>query len=65
MILDKYRIIKIVVNKLKLIDSEFRNFKMELFVGELDFIIIVKEYGCIFIFDFFKVYWNIKLGNCV
>uniref|UniRef100_K1PTG5 tRNA (guanine(37)-N1)-methyltransferase n=1 Tax=Magallana gigas TaxID=29159 RepID=K1PTG5_MAGGI len=62
-ILDKHRTIKTVVNKLKSIDSEFRNFKMELLAGEPDFTTTVKEHGCTFTFDFSKVYWNTKLGT--
>ncbi|XP_061173935.1 tRNA (guanine(37)-N1)-methyltransferase-like [Saccostrea echinata] len=62
-ILDKHRIIKTVVNKLKTIDSEFRNFQMELLAGEEDYIATVKEHGCTFTFDFSKVYWNTKLGT--
>lgn len=64
-ILDKHRTIKTVVNKLKSIDSEFRNFKMELLAGEQDYTTTVKEHGCTFTFDFSKVYWNTKLGKCM
>lgn len=61
-ILDKNQKIKTVVNKLKTIDTEFRNFQMELLAGEKDFMTTVREHGCSFTFDFSKVYWNTKLG---
>jgi tRNA (guanine37-N1)-methyltransferase len=62
-LLDKHPHIRTVVNKLDSIDSSFRFFKMEVLAGEDDMIAKVKENGCIFEFDFSKVYWNSRLHS--
>ena len=36
---------------------------MELLAGEDRFEVEVKESGCVFRFDFSKVYWNPRLGT--
>lgn len=53
--------IKTVVNKTNTIDETFRFFKMEILAGEDNMKATVKEDGCIFEFDFSKVYWNSRL----
>ncbi|XP_063987736.1 tRNA (guanine(37)-N1)-methyltransferase [Diachasmimorpha longicaudata] len=54
---------KVVVNKLNNIDTEFRNFSMEILAGEGDTVTTVKENGCQFTLDFAKVYWNSRLST--
>lgn len=53
--------IKTVVNKTNTIHDVFRFFKMEVIAGEDNFQTTVKQDGCIFEFDFSKVYWNSRL----
>jgi len=55
--------IRTVVNKSNTIDNTFRNFSMELLAGEEEFIVSVKEGGCVFNFDFSLVYWNPRLST--
>ena len=44
-------------------DSLIRFYSMELVAGEDRFEVEVKESGCVFRFDFSKVYWNPRLGT--
>ena len=53
--------IKTVVNKTNTIHDVFRFFKMEVIAGESNLYTSVKQDGCIFEFDFSKVYWNSRL----
>lgn len=53
--------IKTVVNKTNTIHDVFRFFKMEVIAGEKNLYTSVKQDGCIFEFDFSKVYWNSRL----
>ena len=53
--------IKTVVNKTNTIHDTFRFFKMEVLAGESNLYTSVKQDGCIFEFDFSKVYWNSRL----
>lgn len=53
--------IKTVVNKTNTIHDIFRFFKMEVIAGENNLYTSVKQDGCIFEFDFSKVYWNSRL----
>ncbi|GAV28847.1 hypothetical protein PMKS-002324 [Pichia membranifaciens] len=62
-ILNKFPNIKTVVNKTNNITSEFRTFQMEVLAGEDNFIVTQKECGCLFTFDFQKVYWNSRLAT--
>lgn len=64
-ILDKNPRIKTVINKLEDVgtESEFRTFPMELLGGIPDTNVEVSESGCVFRFDFAKVYWNTRLGD--
>ncbi|KAL1697225.1 Met-10+ like-protein-domain-containing protein [Schizophyllum commune] len=60
-ILDKNHSIRTVVNKLSTIHAQFRFFDMELLAGDPDFEVAHHEAGCVFRFDFRKVYWNSRL----
>ncbi|KAL9648579.1 hypothetical protein ABK040_012238 [Willaertia magna] len=62
-ILDKNPKTKTVVNKLGMIDSLFREFKMEILCGEDNFDVSVKENGITFKFNYREVYWNSRLGT--
>lgn len=62
-ILDKNLVIKTVVNKVGAIEATFRFFQMELLAGEDKLQVEVKEEGCIFTFDYSKVYWNSRLQH--
>ncbi|KAG8684954.1 tRNA(m(1)G37)methyltransferase [Ceratobasidium sp. 423] len=62
-ILDKNKTIRTVVNKLDVIDTKFRFFKMEVLAGEPDFIIKHNESNCTFTLDFSTVYWNSRLAH--
>lgn len=62
-ILDKNPVIKTVVNKVGSIEATFRFFQMELLAGEDRLDVEVKEEGCIFNFDYSKVYWNSRLQH--
>jgi tRNA (guanine37-N1)-methyltransferase len=62
-ILDKNPAIKTVVNKVGAIEATFRFFQMELLAGLDELQVEVKEEGCIFTFDYSKVYWNSRLQH--
>jgi len=55
--------IKTVVNKTNTIHDVFRFFQMEVIAGENNLHTSVKQDGCIFEFDFSKVYWNSRLQS--
>ncbi|XP_066920507.1 uncharacterized protein [Clytia hemisphaerica] len=61
LLLDKNKNIKTVVNKTNSIEETFRFFKMELLAGEDKMNATVHEHGCVFEFDYSKVYWNSRL----
>uniref|UniRef100_A0A182LVP9 tRNA (guanine(37)-N1)-methyltransferase n=1 Tax=Anopheles culicifacies TaxID=139723 RepID=A0A182LVP9_9DIPT len=60
---DKIADCRTVVNKSLSIDNTYRNFQMELLCGEPNYQVSVKENGCLFQFDFSKVYWNPRLST--
>lgn len=60
-LLDKNPNIKTVVNKVHIIDSDYRNFQLELLAGEHNYEVTVKENGFQYAFDFSKVFWNPRL----
>ncbi|XP_028251524.1 tRNA (guanine(37)-N(1))-methyltransferase [Parambassis ranga] len=62
-IMDKNPGVTCVVNKTSIIDSTFRNFKMEVLAGEENMVAKVKENGVSFEFDFSRVYWNPRLST--
>ncbi|KYK56031.1 tRNA methyltransferase Trm5 [Drechmeria coniospora] len=64
-IVDKNPTIRTVINKTDNVgtESEFRTFAYEVLAGADDMLVEVNEAGCVFQFDYSKVYWNTKLGT--
>lgn len=64
-LLDKNPHIKTVINKIDNVGSEneFRTFAYEVLGGPDDLNVEVSEAGCVFKFDYSKVYWNSKLDT--
>ncbi|XP_018545710.1 tRNA (guanine(37)-N1)-methyltransferase [Lates calcarifer] len=62
-IMDKNPGVTCVVNKTNIIDSTYRNFKMEVLAGEENMVAKVKENGVTYEFDFSRVYWNPRLST--
>ncbi|XP_072314446.1 tRNA (guanine(37)-N(1))-methyltransferase isoform X2 [Eucyclogobius newberryi] len=62
-IMDKNPGLTCVVHKLNIIDSTYRNFKMEVLAGEENMVAKVKENGVAYEFDFSRVYWNPRLST--
>ncbi|KAL8795524.1 MAG: hypothetical protein Q9195_001945 [Heterodermia aff. obscurata] len=64
-LLDKNPSIRTVINKTDLVGSEnpYRTFSYELLAGSPDLSVEVSEEGCLFRFDYSKVYWNSKLNT--
>ncbi|KAG0129338.1 guanine(37)-N1-methyltransferase [Tuber indicum] len=64
-LLDKNPNVSTVVNKIEDVGtgSVYRTFPMELLAGQDNTNVEVRESGCVFRFDFAKVYWNSRLGN--
>ncbi|RDA87951.1 hypothetical protein CP532_3421 [Ophiocordyceps camponoti-leonardi (nom. inval.)] len=64
-ILDKNPAIRTVINKTDNVgtENEFRTFSYEVLAGPDDMMVDVSMAGCVFHFDYSKVYWNTKLGN--
>ncbi|RFU78787.1 trna guanine37-n1-methyltransferase [Trichoderma arundinaceum] len=64
-IMDKNPTIRTVINKIDNVgeESEYRTFSYEVLAGPDDMLVEVSEAGCIFKFDYSKVYWNTKLGT--
>ncbi|XP_038584405.1 tRNA (guanine(37)-N1)-methyltransferase isoform X2 [Micropterus salmoides] len=62
-IIDKNPGVTCVVNKTNMIDSTYRNFKMEVIAGEENMVAKVKENGVTYEFDFSRVYWNPRLST--
>lgn len=62
-IMDKNPGVTCVVNKTNIIDSTYRNFKMEVLAGEENMVAKVKENGATYEFDFSRVYWNPRLST--
>lgn len=60
-IIDKNPSIRTVVDKIDQIHTVFRTFPMKVLAGDDDLIVEQKESGCVFKFDFSKVYWNSRL----
>ncbi|VEN37930.1 unnamed protein product [Callosobruchus maculatus] len=60
-LLDKVPGCRTVVNKTNIIDNTYRNFTMDILIGDPDMLTTVKENNCKFKFDFSKVYWNSRL----
>ncbi|KJZ76573.1 tRNA (guanine(37)-N1)-methyltransferase [Hirsutella minnesotensis 3608] len=64
-IVDKNPGIRTVINKTDNVgaENEFRTFAYEVLAGPDDLLVEVNEAGCVFKFDYAKVYWNSKLGT--
>ncbi|TWU78401.1 tRNA(m(1)G37)methyltransferase [Metarhizium rileyi] len=64
-ILDKNPGIRTVINKTDDVgtENEYRTFSYEVLAGPDDMLVEVSEAGCVFGFDYSKVYWNTKLGT--
>ncbi|KAF3769071.1 hypothetical protein M406DRAFT_249769 [Cryphonectria parasitica EP155] len=62
-LVDKNQHITTVINKVDNVgdESEFRTFAYEVLAGPDDLNVEVNENGCVFQFDYAKVYWNSKL----
>eukprot|EP01065_Artemidia_motanka_P017820 TRINITY_DN21224_c0_g1_i2.p1 TRINITY_DN21224_c0_g1~~TRINITY_DN21224_c0_g1_i2.p1 ORF type:complete len:424 (+),score=111.50 TRINITY_DN21224_c0_g1_i2:55-1326(+) len=60
-LLDKNPGIRTVVNKLGVIDSEFREFRLEVLAGDPEMNAVVKQHGCTFHVPYDRVYWNSRL----
>lgn len=60
---DKNPTVRTVINKLDNVGSEnaYRTFQYEVLHGPDDLNVQVSEQGCVFNFDFAKVYWNTRL----
>lgn len=61
-IIDKNKIIKTVVDKKDTIKTQFRTFDMKILAGINDLNVVENELGCVFKFNFEKVYWNSRLS---
>lgn len=61
--MDKTPGCKTVINKAQTIDNTFRNFQIDLLLGDPNYQVEVKENGVIFEFDFSSVYWNPRLSS--
>lgn len=63
MLVDKNPHIRTVINKTDIVGTEsaFRTFGYEVLAGPADLAVEVRENGCVFAFDYGKVYWNSKL----
>lgn len=60
---DKNSKVRTVVNKAANIENTYRNFTIDLLLGDADYKAYVKENGSIFEFDFSTVYWNPRLSS--
>ena len=62
-LLDKYPHMRTVINKIDNVgaDNPFRTFAYEVLAGEPNMNVEVNEGGCVFNFDYSKVYWNSRL----
>jgi len=62
-IVDKNPLIRTVINKVDNVGAEdaYRTFQYEVLAGEDDMDVQVLESGCVFAFNYAKVYWNSRL----
>jgi len=64
-LIDKNAGVKTVINKIDDVgeENEFRTFRYEVLAGPDDLNVEVSEEGCLFRFDYSKVYWNSRLNT--
>lgn len=64
-IVDKNPQVRTVINKIANVgdEDEFRTFKYEVLAGPDDLHVEINEEGCMFRFNYAKVYWNSKLNT--
>ena len=62
-LLDKVPSCRLVINKTGKIDTTFRTFPMEVIAGKGSTEVTIHEEGCIYQFDYQKVYWNSRLHH--
>ncbi|KAG8530775.1 uncharacterized protein KY384_004132 [Bacidia gigantensis] len=65
LLLDKVPSARSIINKIDDVGSgnAFRTFNYELLAGDPDLNVEVNEEGCLFTFDYSKVYWNSRLNT--
>lgn len=61
--IDKVPGCRTVINKAQSIENTFRNFQIDLLLGDEEYQVQVKENGVSFEFDFSTVYWNPRLSS--
>ncbi|KRY40731.1 tRNA (guanine-N(1)-)-methyltransferase [Trichinella spiralis] len=62
-LLDKVPKCTTVVNKMDIIEDEFRNLRFEHLSGVMEYVTRVRENGCTYELDFSQVFWNPRLGT--
>ena len=64
-LVDKNAGVRTVINKIDDVgeENEFRTFRYEVLAGPDDLNVEVSEEGCLFRFDYSKVYWNSRLNT--
>ena len=64
-LIDKNAGVRTVINKIDDVgeENEFRTFRYEVLAGPDDLNVTISEEGCIFKFDYSKVYWNSRLNT--
>ncbi|KRZ95852.1 tRNA (guanine(37)-N1)-methyltransferase [Trichinella sp. T8] len=62
-LLDKVPKCTTVVNKMDIIEDEFRNLRFEHLSGVMEYVARVRENGCTYELDFSQVFWNPRLGT--
>ncbi|KAF7255012.1 hypothetical protein EG68_08206, partial [Paragonimus skrjabini miyazakii] len=63
LVLDKLPHIRTVIHKAAVIESDYRNFQLDLMAGEPNYVTTVKENNLTFHLDISKVYWNSRLST--
>eukprot|EP01079_Euglenida_sp_SAG-EU17-18_P007737 gene7737-1386_t len=50
-----------VVNKVGILDNQFRELTLEVLAGDPNLVATVREHDCVYKFDYSKVFWNSRL----